>query len=139
MDSSYYNDLYKQYKKEADGYQKDIRMLTDIRDRISGDFRDEQNSVNKELSDLRSDLEKAVRHDAVFSSNASGCETFREKSASSDRYLAETLTALENEIAALNGKKAEAERNQSDSYSQYQTKKEEERREAMAALANLFS
>ena len=61
MDSSYYNDLYKQYKKEADGYQKDIRILTDIRDRISGDFRDEQNSVNKELSDLRSDLEKAVR------------------------------------------------------------------------------
>ncbi len=139
MDSSYYNDLYKQYKKEADGYQKDIRILTDIRDRISGDFRDEQNSVNKELSDLRSDLEKAVRHDAVFSANASGCETFREKSASSDRYLAETLNALENEIAALNGKKAEAERNQSDSYSQYQTKKEEERREAMAALANLFS
>lgn len=109
-DSDYYSDLYKQYKKEARGYQDDIDELTKIRNKLTGDFYDEQNNVNKKLSNLEEDLQKSVRYDFAFSSIAAKSVSFREKSVSSDYRLQCVAAALEDEIAALNNKKDAAER-----------------------------
>lgn len=137
-DSDYYNDLYKQYKKKAGEYKDNIRELTKIKNKLTENFYDEQNNVNKKLSNLEEDLLKSVRHDSAFSSIAAKSVSFKEKSTASDYNLRCVVTALEDEIAALNNKKDTAERNKKDSYEQYQTRKQEERQEFLNSLMGNF-
>jgi len=125
--SSYYYNQYKKYKAQASNYDKNIQTLTKIKDNLTNNFYDEQSNVNKELSDLKDDLNKAVRHDSSFLTIASGCESYKEKSSTADSDLNNVIIALENEIAALNGKKTTAEQNRDAQYQSYSTKKQEER------------
>lgn len=136
--SSYYYDQYNSYKKEASECDKNIKTLIKIRDSLTSDFYDEQSNVNKELSDLKDDLKKSVRHDSKFSVIASECESHKEKSTTADADLNSAVIALENEIATLNQKKSVAEQNRDTQYRSYTTAKQEERQEWLDSLKNIL-
>lgn len=133
-ESSYYNEQYNRCKSEVKDCEKNIKLLLKVKDRLTNDFYDEQGNVNKELDDLKEDLDKSVRHDAKFSSTASACYTYKEKSTTADSYLNNVVIALENEIATLKRKKETAEQNRDENYKNYKTKKEEERAEMFSGL-----
>lgn len=136
--SSYYYGQYNSYKKEASRYDKNIKALIKIRDSLTSDFYDEQSNVNKELSDLKDDLKKSVRHDPKFSVIASECESYKEKSTTADANLNCAVIALENEIATLNQKKSVAEQNRDAQYRSYTTAKQEERQAWLDSLKNIL-
>lgn len=129
--SSYHYGKYQEYKKLAQRYEKNISTLTGIKNDLTGSFYDEQGDVNKELDDLKEDLNKAVRHNPKFSVIASGCAAYKEKSTTADGCLNNAVVALEDEIASLNTKKITAEQNRDTEYQNYQEAKrrEEEERE----------
>lgn len=132
--SSYYYKQYKTYKDQASKYDKNIKTLTKIKDSLTNNFYDEQNNVNRELNDLKEDLNKAVRHDSKFLTIASECEFYKEKSITADNDLNNVIIALENEIAALDGKKITSEQNRDAQYQNYSTKKNEERQEWLNSI-----
>lgn len=131
--SGYYYNLYKQYKDKASSLQKNIDALTKIKNTLSGDFYDEQSAVNTELNDLKEDLNKAVRHDSIWLTTASKCESYKEKASSADSNLDSALDYLEAEISSLRTQKSQAETDSNNAYSRYQTEKANEEREAREA------
>lgn len=145
-DSGYYYRQYCSYKSQAEGYEKNIKALKNIKDRLESDFEDEQRNVNKELRDLESDLKEAVHHDSKFYNIASKCETYNEKGTSADAQLSSAVGALEDEISDLNKKKEDAEKNRDTSYKNYESAKQAEKearekalKEAMDALLKMGS
>lgn len=135
--SSYHYKQYQFYKKQAQQYEKNLSALTSIKNDLTGSFYDEQGNVNKELNDLKEDLNKAVRHDSKFDTIASNCELYKEKSTTADGHLNNTVIALENEIASLNGKKLTAEQNRDAEYCNYERAKQEEEEERQRWLDSL--
>lgn len=136
--SSYYYSQYNSYKAQVSDYDKNINALTKIKDSLVNDFYDEQSNVNKELSDLKEDLKKSVRHDSKFITIASECETYKEKSTTADVNLNSVVIALENEIADLGGKKTTAEQNRDAQYQSYRTAKQQEYQDWLNSLKNIF-
>ncbi len=132
--SGYYYNQYNSYKTQATGYDKNIKALIKIKENLINDFYDEQSNVNKELSDLKDDLNKSVRHDSKFTVIASGCESYKEKSTTADTNLNSVIIALENEIASLNNKKRTAEQNRDAQYQRYNTEKQQERQAWLDSL-----
>ncbi len=137
-DSKFFDNQYRSYKNQVKSLQKDLTHLIRIRDSLAGDYFDEQGSVNRELDDLKEDLNKAVRHDGKFSSIASSCNVYKEKGSTADSGLSSAIYAIENEIAQLQNQKSTAEGNMEQSYQQYQTKKTEERQKMLEQLKGLF-
>ncbi|MCM1543140.1 MAG: hypothetical protein NC121_18035 [Blautia sp.] len=129
--SSYHYGKYQEYKKLAQRYGKNISALTDIKNNLTGSFCDEQGDVNRELDELKEDLNKAVRHDSRFSVIAGGCDMYKERSTTADACLNHAVIALENEIASLNARKMTAEQNSDAEYRNYEEAKrrEDEERE----------
>lgn len=132
--SKYYRDQCKAYEKEANKYGKNIDELQKIKNMLLNQFYDEQSNVNKELNDLKSDLNKAVRYDSGFSAKISQCEWHKEKVSTADSNLKNAINALENEIATLGGKKMTAEQNYNTQLNNYNTAKQEEKNKLIAAL-----
>jgi len=128
-DSSYYKDKYKQNEKKVKEYKENIKDLEEINRRINNNFSDEQNAVNRELTDLKEDLEKAVRHDSRFGTNVNNATKDREKSSFSDSNLDSAVTSLENEIRDLENKKRQEEDNQRENQRKYKEKKDQEQKE----------
>ena len=137
-DSKFFDNQYRSYKNQVKSLQKDLTKLIRIRDSLTGDFYDEQSNVNRELDDLKEDLNKAVRHDGKFSNNASLCNVYKEKGSTADSGLSGAINAIENEIAQLQNQKSTAEGNMEQSYQQYQTKKTEERQKMLEQFKGLF-
>lgn len=137
-DSKFFDNQYKSYKNQVKSLQKDLTKLIRIRDSLTGDFFDEQSNVNKELDDLKEDLDKAVRHDGAFSSIASSCHAYKEKGSTADSGLSSAIYAIESEIAQISNQKTTAEGNMQQSYQQYQAKKTEERQKMLEQLKGLF-
>lgn len=136
--SNYYHNQYNSYKSEMSGYDKNLKALIKIKDSLVNDFYDEQSNVNKELNDLKDDLNKSVRHDYNFNVIASGCESYKEKVTTADTNLNSVVIALENEINSLSAKKSIAEQNMNTQYQNYNNAKEEERRAWIESLKNIF-
>ncbi len=136
-DSNYYYRQYKSYKKQTSSLQDNINKLVAIKNSLTGEFYDEQGNVNKELDELKEDLNRAVRHDSRFNNIASNCNSYKEKGSTADANLNSVICALENEIAALNSQKSTAEYNMNQNYQQYQTKKDEEQQAWWDSLRNL--
>lgn len=134
--SSYYYGLYKQYKNTVSSLQKNINSLTNIRNGLSSDFLDEQRNVNQELNDLKEDLQKATRHDAIWNSTASKCEAYKEKVSSADGNLDTAMDYLDAEIRSLDSQKSIAESNRDQAYRDYQDKKDEEYRDWLESIKN---
>lgn len=135
--SSYYYGQYKAHKKKVNVLNSNIFNLLSIKNSLEVDFHDEQSSVNKELDDLKDDLNKAVRHDYKFANIASQSNSYKEKGSTADVNLNSGICALENEIATLNNQKLTANNNMNQNYQMYLTKKEEERQAWLESI-NIF-
>ena len=132
--SSYYYSLYKKEKENANAYSKNSSSLQTILNRLTGEFYDEQSSVNSELDDLKEDLNKAVRHLSKFSIIVNDCYTYKEKVSTADTYLNSAVDSLEDEIASLNSRQITAEQNRDYYYNRYKEEKEKERQEFLNSL-----
>ncbi|GGA79755.1 hypothetical protein [Ornithinibacillus halotolerans] len=131
--SSYYYNLYLKKKREVDDYEDNIRDLERILNRL-GDMQGEIWDVNFEYEDLTHDLNKGVRHNSIFTSQANTHLNKKEKSVSQDRNLSRTQDGLEDEISRLNQLLNQAISSRDYYYSKYKAKKAEERAELARKL-----
>lgn len=136
--SSYYYELYQKFKEKAKKYEKNIKELQPILDTLNNSFSGKQSDINKGIDSLSEDLNKAVRHDSEFTSIASRCNDYKEKSTSSDRNLSGAASAIESEISVLKEKKRDAEEKRDQYYKKYQEEKEKERQEAIDSFKSIF-
>lgn len=129
--SSYYYNLYKQKKNAVKSYEDDIDDLRKALSNLTDTMGDEIRAVNNELEDLKSDLNKAIRHNAKFTSRANAVTSEKEKTVTADPHLSVAVRELEEEISRLNGLKTTAINDRDYYYRKYKEKKEEERRELL--------
>lgn len=133
--SSYYYNLYTQKKKEVDTYDKNLRDLRKALSNLTDTMSDEIRAVNNKLEDLKSDLNKGVRHNSRFTSQANAITAEKEKAVTADPLLSVAVRALQDEISRVNGLRNQAAIDRDNYYQQYQNKKEEERK---ALLDKIF-
>lgn len=132
--SSYYYDLYEDYRDKAKKYGKNIESLQSIRNKLSNDFYDEQKNVNKELEDLKEDLEKSVRYDSLFKTVINENDDYKEKTCGADDDLKNVFTQLDEEITSLSNKKSSAESSRDYYHDKYEEEKEREHQEWLDSL-----
>lgn len=129
--SSYYYNLYKQKKSAVKSYDDDIGDLRKALNNLTDTMNDEIRAVNNELEDLKSDLNKAIRHNAKFTSRANVVTSEKEKAVTADPNLSVAVRELEEEISRLSGLRTTAINDRDYYYRKYKEKKEEERRELL--------
>ena len=129
--SSYYYNLYKQKKSAVKSYEDDIGDLRKALNNLTDTMGDEIRAVNNELEDLKSDLNKAIRHNAKFTSRTNAVTSEKEKTVTADPNLSVAVRELEEEISRLSGLKTTAANDRDYYYRKYKEKKEEERRELL--------
>lgn len=127
--SSYYYSLYRQKKNAVKSYDDDIGDLQKALNNLTDTMGDEIRAVNNELEDLKSDLNKAIRHNSKFTSRANAVTAEKEKTVTADSNLNVAVRELEEEISRLSGLKTTAINDRDYYYRKYKEKKEEERRE----------
>lgn len=121
--SSYYYDLYKQKKKDANSYDGNLKDLRKILSNLTDNMSDKIRAVNNELEDLKSDLNKGIRHNASFTSRASAVNAEKEKAVTADSLLSAAVRELQEEISRVNGLKNQAESDRDYYYQQYKNNK----------------
>lgn len=136
--SSYYYNLYKQKRNEANKYEDDLRDLRKILNKLTGSMGDEIRAVNNELDDLKEDLKDSVRHNDKFSQSVRSISSEKEKAVTKDRYLRVAVNELEDEISRVTGLKNQAVKDRDYYKRKYEEEKAEERRELLAKLNNLI-
>ena len=129
--SNYYYNLYKQKKNAVKSYDDDIEDLRKALSNLTDTMSDEIRAVNNELEDLKSDLNKAIRHNAKFTSRANAVTAEKEKVVTADPNLSVAVRELEEEISRLSGLRTTAINDRDYYYRKYKEKKEEERRELL--------
>ena len=122
--SSYYKNLYKEYENKAKKYNKNIDKLENILRSVSNDLSDEINAVNKEIAELKDDLQRAIRHNDSFNRSQNSLQT--EPHVNWDRNLANVIMELEEEIRSLQGKQSNADAKYNYYRQKYKDKKNEE-------------
>lgn len=127
--SSYYYDLYKQKKSAVKSYDGDLKDLQKALDNLTDTMYDEIRAVNNELEDLKSDLNKSIRHNSKFTSRANAVTAEKEKAVTADPHLSVAVRELQEEISRINGLRIQAITDRDHYYQKYKDKKEEERRE----------
>ncbi len=127
--SSYYYNKYKQKKKEVSEYEDNIKDVKKILSNLTDSMSDEIRAINNELDALKSDLNKSVRHDGVFTANANAVTSEKEKTVSADPNLSTAIRELEEEISRLNRLKQQAAEDRDYYYRKYKAAKERERKE----------
>ena len=93
--SSYYYNLYKQKKNAVKSYDGDIADLRKALNNLTDTMNDEIRAINNELEDLKSDLNKAIRHNATFTSRANAVTVEKEKAVTADASLSIVVSELE--------------------------------------------
>lgn len=121
--SSYYYDLYKQKKKDVNSYDGNLKDLRKILSNLTDNMSDKIRAVNNELEDLKSDLNKGIRHNASFTSRASAVTAEKEKAVTADSLLSAAVRELQEEISRVNGLKNQAESDRDYYYQQYKNNK----------------
>ena len=129
--SSYYYNLYKQKKNATKSYDDDLKVLNKALSNLTDTMYDEIRDINNELEDLKSDLNKSVRHNSVFTSRANEVTFEKEKTVTADPYLSVAVSSLEDEIARINGLNSSAVSDREYYYRKYKEKKAEERQELL--------
>jgi prefoldin subunit 5 len=124
--SSYYYSQYKNFKNQADGFNKNKSSLEKIKQTLTDNFYDEQNDVNYLLTALKTNLNNAVRHDNKYYNNCCSCDRNKERTSYSDGKLSNAIIALENEIGSLNQKANTAQQNCDMQYNNYSSAKQDE-------------
>lgn len=128
-DSGYYWSMYWKKRKEVNSLKDDIKDIEKIRDNLCDDFYDEIRNVNNELDALKADMNRAVRHNAVFTAQANSLGSEKEKAVTADSMLGTTVRELNEEVSRLNAKRNQAESDRDYYYRKYEEKKEEEKKE----------
>lgn len=131
-----YYDYYKQEKKKVKSYEDDISVLEKIEGNLANDMYDEINNINKEIDNLKADLQKSVRYNDIFTKCKNELE--EENSVASDSDLSVAVTELQEEISRVKGLKSTAESNRDYYYRMYEQKKAEEREARKNALKDFF-
>lgn len=129
--SSYYYNLYKQKKNAVRSYDDDIGDLRKALNNLTDTMNDEIRAVNNELEDLKSDLNKAIRHNAKFTSRANAVTSEKEKAVTADSNLSVAVRELEEEISRLGRLRTTAINDRDYYYRKYKEKKEEEQSELL--------
>lgn len=129
--SSYYYNLYKQKKNAVRSYDGDLKDLRKALDNLTDTMSDEIRAINNELEDLKSDLNKSVRHNSKFTSRANAVTAEKEKTVTADPHLSIAVRELQEEISRINGLRSQAITDRDYYYQKYNDKKEEERRELL--------
>lgn len=129
--SSYYYNLYKQKKSAVKSYDGDLKVLQKALDNLTDTMNDEIRAINNELEDLKSDLNKSVRHNSKFTSRANAVTAEKEKTVTADPHLSIAVRELQEEISRINGLRSQAITDRDYYYQKYKDKKEEERRELL--------
>ena len=133
--SSYYYNLYTQKKKAVNSYDGDLKDLRKVLSNLTDTMSDEIQAVNNELEDLKSDLNKSIRHNSSFTSRANAFSSEKEKAVTADPILSVAVRELQEEISRVNGLKNQAVSDRDYYYQQYKIKKEEE---SKALLGKFF-
>lgn len=128
-DSSYYYSLYKQKRNAVNDYEDNLRDLRKALSNLTDTMGDEIGNINNELDDLKSDLNKGIRHNYQFTSRANEVTEKKEKAVTADPNLSIAVSELQDEITRVDGLKNEAVSDREDYYRQYETKKDKERQE----------
>lgn len=128
-DSSYYYNLYKQKRDAVKSYDSDLKDLNKALSNLTDTMGDEIRAVNTELEDLKSDLNKGVRHNSSFTSRANAVTTEKEKAITADPLLSVAVRELQEEISRINGLKSTAVGDRDYYYRKYKEKEEQERQE----------
>lgn len=129
--SSYYYNLYKQKKSAVKSYDGDLKDLQKALDNLTDTMNDEIRAINNELEDLKSDLNKSVRHNSKFTSRANAVTAEKEKTVTADPHLSIAVRELQEEISRINRLRSQAITDRDYYYQKYKGKKEEERRELL--------
>lgn len=129
--SSYYYNLYKQKKSAVNSYDDDLKDLRKALSNLTDTMSDEIRAINNELDDLKSDLNKSIRHNSKFTSRANAVTTEKEKTVTADPNLSVAVRELEEEIARINGLRNTAISDRDYYYREYKEKKEQERQELL--------
>ena len=129
--SSYYYNLYKQKKNAVKSYDGDLKDLQKSLDNLTDTMSDEIRAINNELEDLKSDLNKSVRHNSKFTSRANAVTAEKEKAVTVDPHLSIAVRELQEEISRINGLRSQAITDRDYYYQKYKDKKEEERIELL--------
>lgn len=129
--SSYYYNLYKQKKSAVKSYDGDLKDLQKALDNLTDTMNDEIRAINNELEDLKSDLNKSVRHNSKFTSRANAVTAEKEKTVTADPHLSIAARELQEEISRINRLRSQAITDRDYYYQKYKDKKEEERRELL--------
>ena len=127
--SSYYYNLYKQKKNEVKSYDGDLKDIQKALDNLTDTMYDEIRNINNELEDLKSDLNKSIRHNSKFTSCANTVTAEKEKTVTADPHLSIAVRELQEEISRINGLRSQAVTDREYYYQKYKDKKEEERQE----------
>lgn len=135
--SSYYNDKYKEKKKEIKKYDNNLEDLRKILNNFCNLY-DEKDAVNNELSELKTYLNKAIRYNSVFNTNAESFESKKEKSVDSDTNLKQSKESIESEISRINNLRTKAISDRDYYYNKYEQKKQEESEARRKAVADFF-
>ena len=129
--SSYYYNLYKQKKSAVNSYDDDLKDLRKALSNLTDTMSDEIRAINNELDDLKSDLNKSIRHNSKFTSRANAVTTEKEKTVTADPNLGVAVRELEEEIARVKGLRNTAINDRDYYYRKYKEKKEQERQELL--------
>lgn len=129
--SSYYYNLYKQKRDTVRSYEGDLGNLNKALDNLTDTMGDEIRAVNSELENLKSDLNKGVRHNSRFTSSANAVTAEKEKAVTADSLLSVAVRELQEEISRVNGQKITAVNDRDYYYRKYKEKKEQERQELL--------
>lgn len=129
--SSYYHNLYRKKKDEVDQYDDDLRDLNRILESMSWDLPAQIMDVNYEFDGLKEDLNKAVRHNTLFTNRANAFENKKEKSVGLDRDMSTSQNAIEDEVARVTNLRSQAISSRDYYYDKYREKKDEERAELL--------
>ena len=129
--SSYYYNLYRQKKSAVNSYDDDLKDLRKALSNLTDTMSDEIRAINNELDDLKSDLNKSIRHNSKFTSRANAVAAEKEKTVTADPNLSVVVRELEEEIARVNGLRNTAINDRDYYYRKYKEKKEQERQELL--------
>lgn len=133
--SSYYYNLYTQKKNAVKTYDANLKDLRKALSNLTDTMSDEIRAVNNELDDLKSDLNKGVRHNSSFTSRANAFSAEKEKAVTADSFLSVAVRDLQDEISRVNGLRNQSVTDRDRYYQQYKDKKDEERK---ALLDKIF-
>lgn len=133
-DSGYYYSKYWQKRKEVNNYDGNLSDLRKILNNLMDTMGDEIRNINNELDDLKSDLNKAIRHDVQFTIRANSLSNEKEKTVTLDSELSVAIAELQEEISRINGLRNTAASDRDNYYSHYTEAKEEEMKDLLEKI-----